>query len=414
MMQNADLIRMIELKYSALSPVLDERQRRQWAAAEALAYGWGGVTAVCEATGMSQDTVRKGITELAAREVDPEAPIDTRLREPGAGPKRLIDKDPELLDRLKQMVDPATRGDPESPLRWTCKSTERLAAELTDSGHRVSARTVAHLLKEEGFSLQGNRKTEEGQSHPDRNAQFEYINATVKRFQACGQPVISVDAKKKELVGQFRNAGREWQPKGEPETVAIHDFVDEEMGKAIPYGVYDLTSNEGWVSVEIDHDTAQFAVQAIGRWWQEMGLPRYRDATELLITADGGGSNSSRGRLWKKALQDLATETGLQIHVCHFPPGASKWNKIEHRMFSHITQNWRGRPLISHEVIINLIANTTTKAGLTLRAELDRGNYPTGIKVSNTELANLALKTAHFHGDWNYALLPESIKPLLT
>lgn len=405
-MQDARQLRQIELRFRSLSPLLDERVRRQWAASEAMAYGWGGVTAVSSVTGMSADTIRKGVAELMAREADPDAVIDSRIRKPGGGRKRLTDQDVELVDALERLVDPATRGDPESPLRWTCKSTHRLAEELTQQGHRVSARTVAHLLKAVGYSLQGNRKTREGGAHLDRNAQFNYINETVKRFQRRGQPAISVDTKKKELVGQFKNGGREWEPQGEPETVEIHDFVDPELGKAIPYGVYDLNRNEGWVSVGIDHDTAQFAAQAIRRWWKKMGSKRYPDARKLLITADGGGSNSSRCRLWKMALQDLANDMGIPIHVCHFPPGTSKWNKIEHRMFCHITQNWRGRPLVSHDVIINLIANTTTKAGLTICAELDQDSYPTGIKVSDEAIATLALKRANFHGDWNYAIRP--------
>lgn len=406
-MQRADLIRQIELKFAVLNPVFDERVRRQWAAAEALAYGWGGETAVKEATGLSYDTIRKGMEELGQREVDPDAPLEKRVRSEGGGRRRRDEEDGELVPALERLVDPATRGDPQSPLRWTCKSTRRLAYELTQRGHGVGARTVAALLKRQGYSLQGNCKTREGKQHPERNAQFEHINATVKQFQQEGQPVISVDAKKKELVGAFKNGGREWQPRGKPEEVAIHDFVDKELGKAIPYGVYDVTNNEGWVSVGIDHDTAQFAAQTIKRWWQTMGKDRYPDAGKLLITADGGGSNSSRCRLWKTGLQQLANELGLRIQVCHFPPGASKWNKIEHRMFSHITQNWRGRPLISHEVIIHLIANTTTSTGLTIRAELDCGAYPTGIKISNQELAGLALETDDFHAEWNYELLPQ-------
>lgn len=406
-MQHADLIRQIELKFAALNPVFDERVRRQWAAAEAMAYGWGGVTAVSCATGLSIDTVRKGIGELSMREVEPDEPIPARVRGPGGGRRRLDEADLELVPALEHLVDPATRGDPQSPLRWTCKGTRRLADEMTQAGHPISRGTVAALLKKQGYSLQVNRKTKEGTQHPDRDAQFEHINAEVKRFQQQEQPVISVDAKKKELVGAFKNGGREWQPKGEPEEVKVHDFVDEELGKAIPYGVYDVTNNEGWVSVGVDHDTAQFAVQAIKRWWQTMGRPRYPHASELLITADGGGSNGSRCRLWKAEVQQLANELGLRIQVCHFPPGASKWNKIEHRMFSHITQNWRGRPLISHEVIIRLIANTTTRAGLKVGAELDRAKYQTAIKVSDSEMAGLSLETDDFHGEWNYVLLPQ-------
>ncbi len=405
-MQIAAAIEQIELKYRSLASVLDERARRHWAATEARAYGWGGVSAVSGATGMSPNTIRKGLAELEARDAAPDAEVSSRLRKPGGGRKRLSETDPQLSVELDRLVAPLTRGDPESPLRWTCKSTSNLAQELSLQGHPISARAVAQLLNVAGYSLQGNRKTLEGSAHPDRNAQFEHINAKVRRFQQRGQPVISVDTKKKELVGPYKNAGREWQRKGEPERVDVHDFPDPELGKVIPYGVFDMSRNEGWGSVGIDHDTAQFAVQAIGRWWQKMGSKRYPQASALLITADGGGSNGSRCRLWKVALQSLATRLGLPIHVCHFPPGTSKWNKIEHRMFSHITQNWRGRPLVSHEVIVNLIANTTTRAGLRIRAELDRGKYPTGIKITDAELALLNLKQDNFHGDWNYTVLP--------
>ena len=389
---------------------MDERLRRQWAATEAQAYGRGGMSAVSSATGMSRNTIRKGLVEIAARRKNPKAPVEARLRKQGGGRKRLTETDPGLTQALEQLVEPTSRGDPMSPLRWTCKSTVNLAEALTRQGHAIGPWTVGNLLKEAGYSLQSNRKTKEGGSHPDRNAQFAYINTTVEQFQQRGQPVISVDTKKKELVGPFKNGGREWQPKGEPEEVLVHDFVDELLGKVIPYGVFDLSRNEGWVSVGIDHDTAQFAVQAIGRWWQKMGAKRYPQARALLVTADGGGSNGSRCRLWKVALQALATRLGLPIHVCHFPPGTSKWNKIEHRMFSHITENWRGRPLVSHEVIVNLIANTKTRTGLRIRAELDRRNYPTGIKITDTELNALNLKHAAFHGDWNYALLPQRKK----
>ena len=380
--------------------------RRQWGATEAQTYGWGGVSAVSDATGMSRNTIKRGLAELALRKKNPRAVVSSGLRKKGGGRKRLTETDPGLSEALNWLVEPTSRGDPMSPLRWTCKSTAHLAEELSRQGHPIGAWTVGNMLNASGYSLQSNRKTKEGGSHPDRNAQFEHINTTVKRFQQRGEPVISVDTKKKELVGAFKNGGREWQPKGKPDEVLVHDFVDKELGKVIPYGVFDLSQNEGWVSVGIDHDTAQFAVQAIGRWWQKMGSRRYPRAKELLITADGGGSNGSRCRLWKVTLQELAVHLGLPIHVCHFPPGTSKWNKIEHRMFSHITQNWRGRPLVSHEVIINLIANTTTKAGLKIRAELDRGNYPVGIKISDAELSGLNLKLAKFHGDWNYTLLP--------
>jgi transposase len=394
------------VKFCALSPLLDERARRQWAATEALAYGWGGLAAVRSATGLSTNTIRKGMAELAARQADPQARVEKRLRREGGGRKRLDEVSPSVRAALDRLVEPATRGDPHSPLRWSCKSTARLAQELTRQGHPIGARTVARLLKEMGYSLQGNRKTKEGASHPDRNAQFDFINTTVQQFQQRGQPVISVDTKKKERVGQFKNGGREWYPKGKPEEVEIHDFVDQELGKVIPYGVYDVSHNEGWVSVGIDHDTAQFAAQAIGRWWDKMGSKRYPKAKELLIIADCGGSNGNRNRLWKTALQQLADRLGLPLHVCHLPPGTSKWNKIEHRMFSHITQNWRGRPLISHEVIIKLIANTTTRAGLKIRAQLDKARYPTGIKVSDAELHAVNLKTADYHGEWNYTILP--------
>jgi Rhodopirellula transposase DDE domain len=405
-MQDEAVLRAIESKYRSLSVLMDERMRRQWAAAESRAYGWGGVRAVSRVVGMSPNTIRKGLAELEVRAENPDAPVSSGLRRKGAGRKRRSDADPELVQVLESLVEPTTRGDPESALRWTCKSTTLLAQELTRRRHPVSPRTVGRLLNESGYSLQGNRKTLEGQSHPDRNAQFEYINASVKRFQQRGQPVISVDTKKKELVGAFKNGGREWQPKGEPEEVKVHDFLDPDLGKAIPYGVYDLSENQGWVSVGIDHDTARFATEAIGRWWKKMGSKRYRDAHELLITADGGGSNGSRCRLWKVALQELAIKLGLPIHVRHFPPGTSKWNKIEHRMFSHITRNWRGRPLVSHEVIIKLIANTTTQTGLKIRAELDTRHYPIGLSVTDAELAALNLKRAEFHGEWNYTLSP--------
>lgn len=405
--QVAAALRQIKARYRSLEALMDERLRRQWAATEAQAYGRGGLSAVSSAIGMSRNTLRKGLAELAARKKHPRAPVSARVREEGGGRKRLTETDPGLVAALDQLVEPSCRGDPMSPLRWTCKSTVNLAEALTRQGHAIGPWTVGNLLKEAGYSLQSNRKTKEGGSHPDRNAQFEYISTTVQQFQQRGQPVISVDTKKKELVGAFKNGGREWRPKGEPEEVLVHDFVDELLGKVIPYGVFDLSLNEGWVSVGIDHDTAQFAVQAIGRWWQKMGAKRYPQARALLVTADGGGSNGSRCRLWKVALQDLATRLGLPIHVRHFPPGTSKWNKIEHRMFSHITENWRGRPLVSHEVIINLIANTKTRTGLRIRAELDRGNYPTGIKITDAEFNELNLKQAVFHGDWNYALLPQ-------
>jgi hypothetical protein len=405
-MQDPATVGQIEQRYRSLAALMDERMRRQWAASEAQAYGWGGVSAVSAASGMSPNTIRRGIAELLERAAHPNTAVESRIRRPGGGRKSLAEIDLQLLDSLERLVDPVTRGDPESPLRWTCKSTTQLAEALTRQGHALSPRSVGRLLNEAGYSLQSNRKTVEGAAHPDRNAQFEHISQTVLTFQNQGQPVISVDTKKKELVGKFKNGGREWRPKGMPEAVRVHDFLEPELGKAIPYGVYDLTSNQGWVSVGIDHDTAHFAVEAIRRWWQKMGSKRYRNARRLLITADGGGSNGSRCRLWKVALQDLATQLGLAIHVCHFPPGTSKWNKIEHRMFSHITQNWRGQPLVSHEVIVNLIASTATKTGLKIRAALDRGSYPTGLAIAEAQLAAVNLKRADFHGDWNYAILP--------
>ena len=405
-MQDAAAIQGIASRYASLSRLMDERMRRQWAAAEARSYGWGGIRAVSRATGLSPNTIAKGLAELQVHEADPSAPRSQRLRKPGAGRKRACDADPGLAAALERLVDPVTRGDPQSPLRWTCKSTTQLARELTQQGHPVSPRTVGRLLRASGYSLQGNRKIKEGADHPDRNTQFQHINATVVDFQQRGQPVISVDTKKKELVGEFRNGGREWQRKGEPVEVLVHDFMDKELGKAIPYGVYDLTANQGWVSVGIDHDTARFAAEAIYRWWRKMGSKRHHGARELLITADGGGSNGSRCRLWKVALQGLADRLGMPVHVCHFPPGTSKWNKIKHRMFCHITQNWRGRPLVSHEVIVSLIANTATPQGLKIHAELDPRNYPTGVKVSDQELAAVNLRPDNFHGDWNYRALP--------
>jgi hypothetical protein len=409
-MQDATAIERIGVRFRDLSPIMDERMRRQWAAAEATAYGWGGIEAVSQATGISPNTIRKGSLELRARRDSPGDPVPNRVRRAGGGRKSRADADPGLIEALEALVAPFTRGDPESPLRWTCKSTRTLARELTAQGHPMSCTTVGLLLRQAGYSLQGNRKTKEGGSHPDRNAQFEHINATVKRFQGRGQPVISVDTKKKELVGDFKNGGREWMPQGKPDEVRVHDFIDKTLGKAIPYGVYDVTNNQGWVSVGIDHDTARFAAGAIDRWWKKMGRKLYPSATELLITADGGGSNGSRCRLWKVALQELADRLKMTIQVCHFPPGTSKWNKIEHRMFCHITQNWRGRPLVSHEVIVQLIANTATSKGLKVRAELDTKSYPVGTKVSDEELAGVKLKPHDFHGDWNYTILPSGSK----
>jgi Rhodopirellula transposase DDE domain len=400
------LIETMRQKYLALSPFLDERARRVWAATEAAALGRGGVTLVARATGMARSTIHAGQRDLKEPEAAWLARASGRTRRAGGGRKALTEQDPTLVDALEALVDPLARGDPESPLRWTTKSTRQLAAALGAQGHRISHVKVAALLKERGYRLQGTRKVQEGSSHPDRDAQFTYINAQAEAFQAEGQPVVSVDTKKKELVGPFRNGGREWQASGCPEEVRVHDFPDPELGKAIPYGVYDLGANEGWVSVGTDHDTAEFAVESLRRWWQQMGQERYPKATRLLITADSGGSNASQGRLWKQALQQWADEVGLAVTVCHFPPGTSKWNKIEHRLFSEITKNWRGRPLVSHEVIIDLIVSTRTQTGLQIRAALDEGKYPTGKKVSDREMAALALERASFQGHWNYTLHP--------
>jgi hypothetical protein len=397
--------------FEGLAPVLDERAQRLWAAATAQAHGHGGVSLVARATGIARSTIQRGLQELA--DVGPayvKPPRQQRVRRPGGGRKASTTSDPTLLRDLEALVDPESRGDPMSPLRWTNKSTRQLAQALREHGHVVSHQTVAALLEGAlGYSLQGLRKKKEGGSHPDRDAQFCHINQEVADFQAQGQPVISVDTKKKELVGDFKNGGREWQPEGKPEAVRVHDFVDPKLGKAIPYGVYDPVQNAGWVRVGTDHDTSAFAVQTIRTWWERMGRTTYAGATKLLITADGGGSNGSRTRLWKTELQKLADEIGLAITVCHFPPGTSKWNKIEHRLFCHITQNWRGRPLISHEVVVNLIGNTRTAKGLTVQAELDRGTYPTGISVSDEELAAVALEPASFRGEWNYTISPRNI-----
>jgi transposase len=399
----------ISAKFAPLEPFLDERTRRLWAAVEARTLGRGGIMRVAEATGLSRATIRAGLRELTLP-LPPELQQGTsgRLRRPGGGRRSLLESDPQLLQDLERLVDPVTRGDPMSPLRWTCKSAARLADELQAQGYAVSERTVNRLLHELGYSLQANRKTLEGCHHPDRDAQFHYISRRVKLFQRQGYPVVSVDTKKKELVGQFRNGGREWQPRGQPERVKVHDFPEEELGKVIPYGVYDLATNTGWVSVGIDHDTAEFAVATLRRWWEHMGHEVYPHATRLLITADGGGSNGSRCRLWKVEVQKLADELELQISVCHFPPGTSKWNKIEHRMFCHITENWRGRPLVSREVVVNLIGHTTTKAGLEIRSALDENRYPTGREVTDQQLETLSIKREKFHGEWNYTIKPRS------
>jgi hypothetical protein len=385
--------------------------RRLVAAAESEVIGYGGVSAVARATGVSRRAITAGIKELKQRKrTSQTVQAQSRIRRKGAGRKRTMDKDPTLLADLDRLVDPVTRGDPESPLRWTCKSVRRLAEELQQEGHGGSYQTVGELLHALDYSLQANQKTLEGSQHADRDAQFAHINRKAQSYLKHREPVISVDTKKKELVGDFKNAGREWQLKGQPEPVHVHDFEirEPDKGKVAPYGVYDLGRNVGWVSVGVDHDTAAFAVESIRRWWHWMGRPSYPKATRLLITADSGGSNGARVRLWKWELQQLADETGLEIAVCHFPPGTSKWNKVEHRLFSFISQNWRGKPLISHEVIINLIAGTTSKTGLAVRSELDSNTYPAGIKISDQQMAELRLRRDTFHGDWNYRLLPRS------
>jgi transposase len=396
----------LEEFFSVISPLLDERQRRVVAGATARLLGRGGTTAVARAAEMSRNTVTTGAAELETGE----AASQRRVRREGGGRKQAINKDPNLLLELDDLVSPEARGDPMSPLRWTSKSTYKLADALRAKGFDVGPTTVRELLHEMGYSLQGTSKQKEGAQHVDRDAQFHHINDTAAAFVANGQPVISVDAKKKELIGEYSNAGQEYQPAGKPTRTKVHDFIDPEMGKAIPYGVYDLGADEGWVSVGDDADTAGFAVATIGRWWAQMGRPRYPDATQLLICADAGGSNGYRIRAWKVELARLAKETGLEITVAHFPPGTSKWNKIEHRLFSFITMNWRGRPLTSYRVMVQLIANTTTKKGLKVNAALDEGHYPTGVKITNEELAAVPLTRNKFQGDWNYTVHPEPLK----
>jgi transposase len=394
----------ITARYEALKPVLDERARRLLAAAESQVVGRGGISAVAQATGISRPVIRQGLAELK----HPDCLPPGRIRRKGGGRKKAVDKDDSLTSDLQNLLESTTRGDPESPLRWTCKSVRQLTGELTRMKHRVSHQVVADLLHTLGYSLQANRKTKEGTDHPDRNAQFEHLNGKVKWCLGRRQPVISVDTKKKELVGDFKNSGQELRPKGNPELVRVHDFVDPELGRAAPYGIYDLGRNSGWVSVGMDHDTAEFAVETIRRWWRSMGQPSYPNATRLLITADAGGSNGSRLRLWKLELQKLADETGLRIVVCHFPPGTSKWNKIEHRLFSFISQNWRGKPLRSFETIVSLIAATTTSTGLRVHAELNTETYAAGIKVSDQAFAQIKIRRDKFHGDWNYEIQPRA------
>lgn len=397
---------VVRAKFESLACALDERGRRLWAATEAKAIGHGGIALVSRATGVSYSTITRGLKELESGLL----PEPGRVRRPGGGRKKTLAKDATLLADLDGLVEPSVSGDPQSPLRWTSKSVRTLARELRALGHNVSHQLVLELLYAGGYSLQANRKSREGSNHPDRDAQFRYIQRKVRRFQALGQPVISVDTKKKELVGDFKNAGKQWRPKGTPEPVRVHDFRIPELGKAIPYGVYDLTRNAGWVSVGIDHDTARFAVRTIGRWWQKMGRPLYRGAEALLVTADAGGSNGARTRLWKWELQQLANRTGLSITVCHFPPGTSKWNKIEHRLFSYISTNWRGRPLVSLAVIVSLIASTRTQEGLRVRCELDKGQYPKGQEVSDEQMTQIRLAPHRFHPDWNYTIHPQSKK----
>lgn len=395
----------IKRKYESLCRIMDERTRRRWGALEAMALGEGGTALVAQATDISRATIERGISELRDPAVDEEP---GRIRKKGGGRKPLTQSDSTLLQDLEALVGPSTRGDPMSPLRWTAKSTSKLCLELRQQGHQVGERTVAHLLHELDYSLQANAKTREGKDHPDRDSQFKYISSQVTEFQSRGQPIISVDTKKKELVGNFKNPGKEWEPKGRPQEVNTHDFPDPDVGKGIPYGVYDQIRNAGWVSVGIDHDTAEFAVHSIRTWWKQMGNQTYPNAKELLITADAGGSNSYRVRLWKRELQAFADEQSMKVTVCHFPPGTSKWNKIEHRMFSEITKNWRGKPLTSHEVIVNLIANTTTSTGLQIKAGIDRRRYAKGRKVTKKEMAELQIRPHTFHGEWNYTVDPRA------
>ena len=402
-MNREDIIRE---KYQMLAPELNERTLRLFAAAEAKYLGRGGITLVARAIEVSRDRISRGLQDLEAeKKLEPD-----RIRRLGGGRKKQVEEDPTLRKDLEQLISPYTRGDPESPLRWTCKSVRKLAAELNRKGHQISHSSVASLLRDMNYSLQANRKTTEGKQHPDRDAQFNYINQESRGQQRRGQPVISVDTKKKELVGDFKNAGREWRPQGDPEKVRGHDFIDKELGKVAPYGVYDLTRNNGWVSVGVDHDTAAFAVAAIRQWWRKMGRRAYLKASHLLITADSGGSNGARNRLWKVELQKMSNQTGLTITVCHFPPGTSKWNKIEHRMFSFITKNWRGKPLTDRVTIVNLIGSTKTKEGLKIRCELDTNHYPKGIKVSDAQMEKVKLKKHQFHGDWNYTIYPSKSK----
>jgi transposase len=400
-MPDANVVEWIREKYTAIAADLDERARRRWAAAEARSLGWGGIAAVTIATGISDRTIRTGIAELD----DPAAAPATRQRREGGGRKSLEENQPGITAALEQLVDPESRGDPMSPLRWTCKSTRTLAAELSHQGFEISGNTVGRLLRSCGYSLQANRKTVEGKQHPDRDAQFKHIHRRIRTFQRSGQPAISIDTKKKEPLGKMKNPGRTYRRKGDPERVKTHDFPDNELGKAVPYGVYDMTYNEAGVSVGISHDTAEFAVASIRRWWERLGSKRYPQTHRLLITADCGGSNSPRTRLWRWSLQQFANETGLTIEVCHYPPGTSKWNKIEHRLFCHITRNWQGIPLETFEIVVNLIGATTTKSGLEVHAWLDEAKYEKGKTLTDSQLAEVHIRRDAFHGEWNYKIL---------
>ena len=404
-MDRTGTIAAIRNKYGRLSSALDEKTRRLWAASEATSVGWGGVSIVSEATGLAHTTIRRGIRDLESVALGTgEIVGSSKIRRAGAGRKSVVENEPQIYETLESLIEPATRGDPESALKWTCKSTRRLSRELKQQGHSIGPTSVRALLHDLDYSLQANRKTREGIDHPDRDAQFAYINESVKKFLRSRQPAISVDAKKKEIVGDFSNAGREYRKKGSAVETRMHDFVDKTLGKAIPYGVYDIESNEGWVTIGINYDTAQFAANSIRRWWTEMGQDRFPRATRLLITADAGGSNGWRTRLWKVALQELANELEMNVTVCHFPPGTSKWNKIEHRLFSFITQNWRGKPLYDLQTIVNLISHTTTEVGLIVKSAIDDTTYEKGIKVSDDELATVAIKPHEFHGEWNYTV----------
>jgi len=393
---------LISNRHKILAPLLDEKAHRLMIAAESKVLGHGGIGIVSKSTGVSRTTISTGLKELK----EPDLIDKSRIRKEGGGRKKSVDKLPAIEKELDKLIEPALRGEPDSPLMWTSKSLRKLSAELKSRGYDVSHKLVGEILKNKGFSLQANRKTDEGKSHPDRNSQFEHIHNKINEFQENEQPVISVDAKKKELVGNFKNNGKELHKEKQPEKVKVYDFLSDAEGKAIPYGIYDLIQNNGWVSVGIDHDTAEFAVETIKKWWVKMGKPMYSYAQKLLITADGGGSNSSRSRLWKAELQKLANETGLTIEVCHFPPATSKWNKIEHRLFSYISQNWRGKPLISYEVIVNLIASTKTLKGLKINCELDKRTYPTGIVITNEVMSKINIERNDFHGEWNYVIKP--------